>query len=176
MRVMKTILMVAGAIFLILIGLFVWLGRSAAHFRTEQEPFARTFVADLSRRWDVADVDSRSGTAFIEQSRAPEGQQWLKRVSQLGRLKAIRDVQFGNYFAGPSGQTGVFTFKAAFENGEATLKVTVGRDGTSSQVLGLFVSDARLFEHKQTTQSRLGSDPARTALVRRRDWVCRGCA
>jgi hypothetical protein len=153
MRVVRIIMMVFGAIFLVVIALFAWLMRNSAHFKTAQEPFAQTFLADFSKRWDVSDVYSRAGTAFIEQTQMPQGQHWLSRVSKLGHLRTVRDVRFSSYTSGPNGQSGVFTFRSTFENGEATVTVTVYSDGQTSKVLGLFVTDARLYGEKRITQS-----------------------
>jgi hypothetical protein len=155
MRAVRAILMVLGATFLAAVVAFVWLARSSDHFKTEQEPFAKTFLVDFSKRWDPADVYGRAGPAFIEQTKTLEGQHWLSRVSKLGHLKSIRRSEFGGYVATPNGKSGTFTFRATFENGEATITVTVYNDGQTSKVEGLFVTDGR-FNEAQHANFRVG--------------------
>ena len=74
---MKTILIGLGVLFLVAIALFAWSGMSSNQFRKEQTPFVETFVTDLSKRWDIADVHGRMTNPFIEETSTPQAQQLL---------------------------------------------------------------------------------------------------
>ena len=56
MRVLKNALIGLGVLFLVVLAFFAWIGVSSSQFRKEEAPFVETFVTDLSKRWDIADV------------------------------------------------------------------------------------------------------------------------
>ena len=78
----------------------------SSQFRKEEAPFVETFVTDLSKRWDIADVHDRMATAFIEQAGTPQAQQLLLRFKELGVLKSTHDLELRNYYEGTTGRTG----------------------------------------------------------------------
>src|ERR1700722_1724587 len=145
MRVLKRILISLGGVLLAAVALFAVLGLSSAHFKSEQEPFVRAFVYDLSKRWMVSEVYDRLAQPFIEQAATVQGQQQLQQFKQLGAVKTVRDLKLRNYNASPtSGQTGVFSFNGIFENGDAAVDVIINkRDGTVS-VLAVHVASMHL--------------------------------
>lgn len=142
-RALKKLLMVLGGIFLLAVILFGWLGFRSAQFKAQQEPFVTAFVTDLSKRWDVADVYTRSADALVEQVRTPQGQRLLNQFRQLGALKSVRDFELRNYYAGTGGQRGVFSFKGTFENGNAVVDITLVERGDSTRVIGFYISGSR---------------------------------
>jgi len=150
-RIVKVILMALGAVFVLGIAFLVWLSRTAAHFEAEEQTFAETFLADFSKRWEVSDVSSRAGSAFVQELQMPQGREWLNRASRLGHLKSIRAVRFGNYFASVNGQSGAYTFRALFENGEATVSITVYKDAQTPKVVGLFVTEGHINMEERAT-------------------------
>jgi hypothetical protein len=152
-HVLKTILIGLGGVFLALIALLAWLGAGSAHFRTQQEPFVKTFVTDLSKRWEVADVYDRLANSFIEQAGTTQGLQLLRQFRQLGALKFVRDFELRNYNSGPNGQTGVFTFKGTFEHGEAVVAVEVTKVGGAVHVLGFNVTGTTIRDYSTQTRS-----------------------
>lgn len=85
MRVLKNILIGLGGLFLVVIALLAWIGVSSSQFRKEQAPFVQTFVTDLSKRWNVADVYDRMANPFIEQVSTPQPQQLPTSVQAAGR-------------------------------------------------------------------------------------------
>jgi hypothetical protein len=143
-NVFKKVLISLGGIFVAVFALFVWLGMGSAHFRTEQEPFVRTFVSDLSKRWVVSDVYDRLANPFIEQAGTVQGKQLLQQFKQLGALKAVRDVELRNYNLSFHGQTGIFTFKGTFEHGEAIVDVTIIKKDAAVRVLGIYITSTHM--------------------------------
>jgi hypothetical protein len=118
MRVVKKILIGLGVLFLVVIAFFAWIGVSSSQFRKEQTLFVETFVTDLSKRWDIADVHDRLANSFIEQVGTPQAQQLLHQFKQLGALQSVHDLELRSYNANNNGRTGLFSFKGTFENGE----------------------------------------------------------
>jgi hypothetical protein len=129
-RVLKTILISLGVLFLVIIALFTWSKVSSSQFGKEQAPFVETFVIDLSRHWDIADVQGRMTNPFIEETSTPQAQQLLHQFKRLGALKSTQDLKLRAYKSFNNEQTGLFSFKGIFENGEAMVNVTiVNKDG-----------------------------------------------
>jgi hypothetical protein len=138
-RVVKNILIGLGALFLVVIAFFAWIGASSSQFRKEQTPFVETFVIDLSRRWDIADVYDRLANPFIEQISTPQAQQLLHQFKQLGALQSVQNLELRSYNANNNGRTGLFSFKGTFENGEGVVNVTIVKKDGAVRVLGFYL-------------------------------------
>jgi hypothetical protein len=139
MGVLKKCLIGLGSLFGLLIIIAIALGISSWHFKSQQTPFVTRFVADLSHRWEIADVYDRLSNSFIEQASTPDGQRSLQRIRTLGALSSIRDVELRNYTAGTLGTTAVFAFKGTFENGVALVTVTLLKKSGTVRVQGFHV-------------------------------------
>ena len=139
MRVVKKILIGLGVFFLVVIAFFAWVGVSSSQFRKEQTLFVETFVTDLSKRWDIADVHDRLESRFIEQANTPQAQQLLHQFKQMGALKSVHDLELRSYNANNIGRTGNFSFKGTFENGEALVNVTIVKKDRAVRVLGFYL-------------------------------------
>lgn len=139
MRVLKTILISLGVLFLVVIALFAWSGMSSSQFRKEQTPFVETFVTDLSKRWDIADVHDRMANPFIEETSTPQAQHLLHQFKQLGMLKSMHDLELRSYYSNNNERTGIFSFKGIFENGEAVVNVTIAKKDGAVRVLGFYL-------------------------------------
>ena len=140
MRVLKRILIGLGVLFLVVIAFFAWVGATSSQFRKEQTPFVETFVTDLSKRWDPADVCDRMANTFIEQTGTPQAQQLLHQFKQLGALKSVRDLELRSYSVNTNGQTGVLSFKGTFENGEGIINITIVKKDGAVRVLGFYLN------------------------------------
>jgi hypothetical protein len=116
MRVLKNVLIGFGVLFLRIIALLAWVEVSSTQFRKERAPFVETFVADLSKRWDIADVYDRMANPFTEQVSAPQARQLLHQFKQLGALKSVHDLELRSYYTNSNGRTGLFPFKGTSEN------------------------------------------------------------
>jgi hypothetical protein len=143
MRVIRKILVGLGVLFLVLIALFSWVVVIGRQFRTEQTPFVKTFVTDLSRHWNVADVSDRVAGTTLDQALTPKGQQMFQMFKQLGALRSAGDLTMERFNVNTTGTTGVFEFKGTFDNGEADVRVTVLKKGGSAWVLGFYLNDIR---------------------------------
>jgi hypothetical protein len=139
MRVLKNILIGLGVLFLVVLAFFAWIGVSSRQFRKEEAPFVETFVTDLSKRWDIADVHERMANSFIEQAGTPQAQQLLHQFKQLGGLKSAHDLELRNYYASSNGRTGIFSFKGTFESGEGMVQVTIVKKDGAVRVLGFYL-------------------------------------
>jgi hypothetical protein len=144
MRVLKNVLIGLGVIFLGFLALFTWVGMSSRHFRQEQTPFVETFVTDLSKRWNIEDVQDRLDNAFIEQAGTPQAQQLLHQFKLLGALKSVHDLDLQRYVTNTQGRTGVFYFKGTFENGEAAVNVTIVQKDGAVRVSGFYLQGTRV--------------------------------
>jgi hypothetical protein len=139
MRVLKNILIGLGVIFLVVLAFFAWIGVSSSQFRKEQTPFVETFVTDLSKHWDIADVYDRMANPFIEQAATPQAQQLLHQFKQLGALTSVHDLELRNYYSNNNGRIGLFSFKGTFENGEGVVNVTIVKKDGAVRVLGFYL-------------------------------------
>jgi hypothetical protein len=144
MRVAKKILIGLGVLFLVVISFFAWIGVSSSQFRKEQTLFVETYVTDLSKRWDIADVHDRLENPFIEQASTPQAQQLLHQFKQLGALKSVHDIELRSYNANNNGRTGNFSFKGTFENGEAVVNVTIVKKNGAVRVLGFYLKPTHM--------------------------------
>jgi hypothetical protein len=112
---------------------------SSSQFRKEQTLFVETFVTDLSKRWDIADVRDRLEDAFIEQASTPQAQQLLHQFKQLGKLKSVRDPELRGYNTNNRERIGNFSFRGTFENGEAMVDVTIIKNDGVVRVSGFYL-------------------------------------
>jgi hypothetical protein len=144
MRVLKNILIGLGVLFLVVLALFAWVRMSSNQFRKEQAPFVESFVTDLSKRWDIADVHDRIANPFIEQVSTPQAQHLLHQFKQLGKLQSVHDLELRGYKSDNGARTGLFSFKGVFENGEALVNVTIVEKDGGARVLGFYLKATRM--------------------------------
>lgn len=141
MRVIRKILVGLGVLFVVILAFVGWIIVSSRQFRTEETAFVQTFVTDLSRHWNVADVSSRLAGPVLDQALTPQGQQVLHQFKQLGVLRSADGLKMENYNIGSEGRTGTFGFKGTFDNGEADVQVVVVKKGGSPWVLGFHLNN-----------------------------------
>lgn len=153
MRILKNILIGTGVLFLVLIGLFAWVKSSSDQFRKEEAPFVEAFVSDLSKRWDLADVYDRLAPPFIEQVGTPQTQQLQQKFRRLGRLKSVFDLELQRYNAYNLTQSGLFSFKAIFENGDALASVTLIRNDGVVRVQGFYLRGIQMRQGSSKLQT-----------------------
>jgi hypothetical protein len=144
MRVLKNILIGLGVLFLVVLAVFAWIGVSSSQFRKEQAPFVETFATDLSKRWDIADVYDRMANSFIQQASTPQARQLLRQFKQLGALKSVHDLELRSYNSNNTEQTGLFSFKGTFENGEAVVDVTITKKNGAVCVMSFYLKATRM--------------------------------
>ena len=125
MKIIKNILIGLGVIFILLIGLFVFLGSESIEFRDRHAEFVESFVKDFSNDWEVSTIHKLVTNEMLVQMQSQNGQQALSVMSALGKLESISDLTLTNYSTKISGDTGVFQFKGQFSNGAALVQVIV---------------------------------------------------
>jgi hypothetical protein len=147
MRIVRKVLIGLGVVFALIIAFFVWLGVLGARFKSAETPFVTQFVTDLSRHWNPDDVSDRSATSLIEQARSAQGRQVLEHFKQLGALRSAHDLVLRNYNLGTNGVTAVLSMKASFQNGDATVDVTLHKQGGALVVTGFYLREIRMHAH-----------------------------
>jgi hypothetical protein len=146
MSALKKLLIGLGGLSLVLIGLTVLLGGGSMWFKSQQAPFVRAFVTDLSQRWALADVQDRLAGEFVQQAATAQGQRLLKEFRQLGPIRTMSELELRTYNVSPRTQTGVFSLKATFAHGEAVVSVTIVRRDRQTRVLSLFMTGTRVLD------------------------------
>ncbi len=144
MRVIRKILISLGVFFLLLLAFISFLGFGSANFREAKEPFVADFMEDISEDWDIGDVRFRLTNLFIEQVDSAGGRQAMQTFSQLGKIRSIEDLTLEHYSAMTSGKTGVFTFKASFQHGDAVVRMTVVEKDEKTQVQALNITRSQI--------------------------------
>jgi hypothetical protein len=139
MAILKKLLVGLGSVFGLLIILAIATGISSWHFKTQQSGFVTSFVTDLSRRWEVADVHDRMTNTLIQQADSAEGRQAIQRIRALGSLRSAQDLELRNYYVGTAGTTAVFALKGVFENEIAIVTVNVLKKSGTIRVQGFHV-------------------------------------
>lgn len=140
MKILKNILVGFGAIFMLLIGLAIFLAGSSAEFKEKHEQFVRDFTREFSQNWEIDSVKVKITNELQSQIKTTKGKHALKVFSSLGRLIEITDMELLNYSAHTSGPTtGVFKFKAKFDNAYTIVSVTVQEMDNTARVNGFHI-------------------------------------
>src|ERR1700728_4174418 len=108
MGFLKKVLLGLGSVFGLLIVFIIVMGIFSVRFKDQQSGFVTTFVTDLSRRWELADVYARVSNTLIEQADTAEGRQAMQRIRALGALRSVQDLELRSYNVGTFGTTAVF--------------------------------------------------------------------
>lgn len=154
MRVIRKILLGLGVLFLVIIACVTWLGTAGRQFRIEQTPFVETFVTDLSKHWDTAEVRDRLADNLIEDARTPDALQFFQQMKQqLGELRSARDFAMQAYKFDAAGRTGTVAFKGTFDNGEAEVEVTIRKKDSTVRVIGFNITDVHMREGVSRVQT-----------------------
>jgi hypothetical protein len=142
MQTLKKVLIGLGVLFcvaLLAVGVLLVM---QGNFKEEQEPFIRQFMADYSRRWDVADVYSQVTNEFLMQIQSSAGREAVAVFRRLGKIEEITDVSIQNFFAGTQGKTGTFSFKARFENAPTVVQIVVKESDSAVRVQAIHITPA----------------------------------
>ena len=140
MKLLKNILVGLGALFVLLIIAFVFLFTESKDFFKENKAFVETFAYDLTRKWNISDVHDRLSNELIVQLDSSEGKLTIKKLSTVGAIKKIYDIEMGDYNATMDGTTGVIIFKADFENAKGVVTVTLIKKDEEVRVHGFHLS------------------------------------
>lgn len=137
MKIIRNILIGFGGLFLLLIVFFMFIAGSSSEFRTENQYFVTKFMRDFSEKWDINDVKDDLSNQMLAQIDSLNGQFALNYFKSLGKLKSIRNFELNNYRTSTNGETGVFLFKAKFENADTLVTFTLVKTDKGRKVNGL---------------------------------------
>jgi hypothetical protein len=152
-KIVKRILIGLGVVFALIIVVAGFLGYQSHRFRVAQEPFVRTFMTDLARRWDGQDVYDRLTNGLIEQLGSSQGKAFLDTARHYGQVMSITDFELNRYNATPSATQVNFRFKAKFTNGTALIDVYVIDRDHAIRVDGVHVIEGHLSSGVTPTSS-----------------------
>ena len=126
MKIIKNIFIGLGVIFLLFIGLAIFLAGAQSEFKEDNQQFVIDFTRDFSQSWEIARVSDHLTNDMLAQANTPNGVHALNVFKSFGKLVEIKDLEIGNYSTHSSGVTSaVFTFKAEFQNANGLVTVTV---------------------------------------------------
>lgn len=140
MNIIKKILIGLGAIFALFIALAIFLAGESSEFKDKNEQFVKDFTNTFSQQWDISSVSQSLTNDMLSQIKTPNGQHALNVFRSLGKLVEITDLELHNYNSHTSGiTTGVFKFKAQFENGSTLVTVTLQEKDNAVRVHGFHI-------------------------------------
>lgn len=148
MKIIKNILVGLGALLVLFVIAAFFLFGESTDFKEQNEEFVRDFTSQFSQSWEVSSVSALLTNDMLIQVNTPNGRQAMGVFRTLGRLKEITDMELNHYNADFNGiTTGIFKFKADFENASAVVTVTVQERDHQVRVHGF---------HVDSINSRLG--------------------
>lgn len=124
-KLIRSILLVLGGIFALLLILVVFLYGKSADFLEENQEIFVSFTGTLSEEWDPEDVYSMLSNDFISTLGTPNSDAFFDYMKNFGELVQTSDFEMQNYLSGTDGITAVVTYKAIFENVSALVTLTV---------------------------------------------------
>lgn len=127
MKIIKNILIGLGAVFLLLVGLVVFLASESVDFHDKHSDFVQEFTRVFSEDWDISSVSDSMSNGMLSQIDTTEGRRAMEIFRSLGAVVSITDFEMSNYYssATDNANTGTFQFKAKFQRGDALVTVTV---------------------------------------------------
>ena len=155
MNTLKKLLMGFGALFIGFIVFFTVLESGSKGFKVNNEALIVKFMSDLTASWDMQDVASLTSNEFMEQLITAEGRHYLKVFSAMGAVESISDMELADLVMDARMNTGLFIFKAQFEQGPALVKVILVEKSGESRIQALDIIPANTPELETTSSSNL---------------------
>jgi len=141
MKLIKNILIGFGAIFVLIIGLFIFVAGSSSEFKDKHEQFVKDYTREFSKNWEIENISLRTTNDLLAQINTTKGKQAVNVFRSLGKLLEISDMELGNYNSRVGGPTtGEFKFKASFENAKTIVTVTIREVDDKVKVQGFHVN------------------------------------
>jgi hypothetical protein len=150
----KKFLIVLGAAFLVILVIWFVVGFvQDAVLLKEGKDYADGALIAVAGQWSEKALLDRASPEFKQKTTIDELDRYFRGFSQLGAfqhsdLMQGRVVTYDDWVHGKK-VIGEFTTKAQFENGEATIKLSVIKHGSHWQILG-FNLQAPVFHTKRT--------------------------
>ena len=140
MKIIKSILIGLGSLFLLIIVLFAFLLSESNDFFDENKAFVETFSYDLTRNWRITDVHDRLSNELIKQLDSIDSQSTISKLSIVGSIREIYDMEMGDYKTTTEGTTGIISFKAKFERAKGVMTITLLKKDNKVFVHGFHLS------------------------------------
>jgi len=141
MKILKKILVGFGVIFVLLIAVIIFVAGSASEFKEDHEQFVKDFTREFSQDWEIDSLGSKVTNDLLSNIRTTKGKRAIAIFRSLGKLVDITDIELRNYNANAGGPTtGVFSFKASFENAKTVVTVTVRVENDEVKVQSFHVN------------------------------------
>lgn len=126
MEILKKILIGLGVVFVLFVGLAIFLAGSSTEFKEKHQDFVVNYTRDFSQSWEVSAVSSIMTNGMLTQINTPNGKHAINVFRSLGAFVQATDFELHNYSTHAGGPTvGVFKFKATFKNANTLVTVTV---------------------------------------------------
>ncbi len=140
MQIIKKILIGLGVVFALFIGFVIFMFGESGDFKENNEQLVREYTQKFSQNWSISSVSDLSTNDLLSQITTPNGQHSLRQFQSFGKLVEIEDIEISNYNTSTgAGTTGVFKFKAKFENLNALVTVTVREKDSVAKVHGFHI-------------------------------------
>lgn len=137
MKFLKKLFMGLGVLFLLIIIFAVFMFSESSSFKEKHSQFIQEFTQGFSEDWDIADVSDLTTSEFLANLNTPNGKHALGVFKTLGKLVSITDIEIQNYSANAGGpNTGIFVFKAKFENAKTLVTITIQEQDDIVRVYG----------------------------------------
>jgi len=140
MKIIKNILVSLGIIFVIVVAAISYIAMGSSSFKKEYSPFAEKFLFDYSQAWKISDVEGRLSSEFLADLNSMKSRNAISLFESLGKLESISDVEINQYNSGTNGETGIFIFKAVFNNAKTAVTLTIRKNNNGIKVLGLNIN------------------------------------
>jgi len=140
MKLIKNILTSIGALCIIFLVFFIYLGTGAGQFKQQQAPFINSFMHDFSPNWEISDVSKDVSNDLIKQLETPKGEKLIQLLHHLGRYQEMSDLTISDYNSSRAGKSASLSFKAKFSNGPARIEISIVETDSKTWVSGLYVT------------------------------------
>ncbi len=140
MKIVKKILVGLGVLFVLFIGLAIYLAGSSSEFERKHQDFVINYTREFSRGWEINSVSAITTNDMLSQINTPNGKHALNVFRTFGEFIEATDIELHNYSTHAGGPTvGIFKFKARFKNANTLVTVTVHEIEESVKVHGFHI-------------------------------------
>ncbi|WDT84396.1 DUF3887 domain-containing protein [Alteromonas sp. 009811495] len=150
----KKLLKGIGVVLLSLVGIIIviaaWSGYKSSQYEGTAIPYMDKAIPELSK-WELDNFKKYLTPSVMEELNEKDLKTLIKGLSKMGELVEVGDYQFNTVTSraltsGGSGTFVTYIVPAKYENGEATLTITLKEEGESFSVYHFNLNSLALFE------------------------------
>jgi len=143
-----------GVALLVIIGFFIligiWTGYKSSEYEKTAIPYMNVAIKDISN-WQIDTIKSYLTENVRDNLSDADSQKMINILSKMGSLIEVGEYQFTNVstqsvLGGESGTYVSYIVPAKYENGDATITITLKEVGDSFQVYSFNLDSLALFE------------------------------